>query len=116
MYQARCGHAAVSFGNSIYLIGGETLISNTLKVLKNDVYKSTDNGLTWDVVTHNAPFSARGYHSVIRLGEKMILFGGITIDQEYSNEVWISSNRGFIWETPTGSSPMLTPRTVSIYV
>ncbi|MFP4466017.1 MAG: hypothetical protein ACLFP1_03095 [Candidatus Goldiibacteriota bacterium] len=83
-FSPRWGHAGVSYGGEIYIIGGFDGVE------RNDVYSSA-NGQTFVQETASAAFSARNSHRVVVFdtgaGEKMVLTGG-----GYKNEVWESSN------------------------
>ena len=97
-WSARSAHRSVAMPDgSIILMGGQ---DNT--GLKNDVWRSTDNGALWTLVTANTPWSARmGFASVAMPDGSIVLFGGQD-SIGYKNDVWQSSNKGETWtQVPT---------------
>jgi hypothetical protein len=70
--------------------------------VKNDVWRSTDNGTTWTQVTASAGWSGRSYHSSAAMPDgSIVLMGGLggiyeTGSRNFKNDVW-----RFM---PTGSS------------
>ena len=69
-FTPRVGHASVTIGNNIFIIGG-----NGGGYL-NDIYKSTSGGSTWSFVSF-ASWSPRGYHSATTIGSTIVVIGGL---------------------------------------
>jgi hypothetical protein len=80
----------------------------------NDVWKSTD-GVTWEEVTSDAPWSGRAGLSAAVLGDEIYVLGGSQNDDSaiigaggpqriYFNDVWKSSD-GVTWEQATDAAP-----------
>ena len=79
-------------GDTIYVIGGSRGDNS-----RSDVWKSVDQGATWDQVAANAEFSNRADHaSVVRDGELYVI-GGAGSFTELFNDVWKSADGGVTW-------------------
>ncbi len=96
----RFDHAAVAFNNKLWVIGGYNPGERKNDSYLEDVWSSSD-GLSWELVTDNAPFKGRRGHTVTVFddgtGEAMFLVGGFTVDEEtgyreYNNDVWRSED------------------------
>lgn len=89
-----------SLAGNLYLAGG---IDNT--TLKNDVWKSTDNGATWTQITAAAAFAARYgsanwvYNSKMWIGGGALNSGATSIDDDV-----YSSVDGITWTLITAAS------------
>jgi len=101
--------------NSIVLMGGEDSRTAYDKH-RNDVWRSTDNGATWTMMTDNAEWGFRSMHSsVVLFGEdgdedSIVLMGGIYQEtlggvEHISNQVWRSTDQGATWEEICASAP-----------
>jgi hypothetical protein len=101
----RFDHAAVSFKDKMWIIGGYNpgIISGDTYL--EDVWSSED-GANWDLVNENAPWHGRRGHQVVNFndgtGEALFLIGGFEVDEstgyrQYTNDVWKSSN-GKDWQ------------------
>ncbi|MDD5187099.1 MAG: NosD domain-containing protein, partial [Methanoregula sp.] len=78
--------------SSIVVLGGK----DGTYSLRNDVWRSTDNGATWTQVNASARWTARyGHCSVVTPGSGVMVIGGQDAST-YKNDVWRF--------TPTGSS------------
>ena len=86
------GHQAVSYGGSLWVVGGYDGSQN-----RNDVWRSAD-GVNWDLATVSAAFSGRQYHQVVSYGGSLWLVGG-----GYRNDVWRSAD-GVSWDLVTVSA------------
>ena len=102
-FSSRHYHSSVVLGNDIYVIGGTT--QNALGALpeikSNEVWRSSDGGLTWDQVADAAKrFSpARSTHSSVVLGEDIYVIAGSSTTNQ--RDVWKSSDRGVSWSRAT---------------
>jgi uncharacterized delta-60 repeat protein len=84
-------------GGSILLMGGNTGISN------NDVWRSTNNGVSWTEVNASAGWTARFGHTSVALPDgSIVLMGGF--DGSGKNDVWRSTDNGATWTQQTASA------------
>jgi len=90
-WPARSCFSGVVYNNRIFVIGGHPL--------NNNVW-STNNGSTWKRDCAAAGFSARRYHSVVKMGDKMILIGGY--DGSQKKDMWYSVD-GRSWQLISSS-------------
>ena len=90
-FDARVGHAAVSFDGRLWVIGGSTGPG----VVTNDVWSSV-NGETWNRETNAGLFPARATHEVVVFGGEMWLLGGGTVAGAGMADAW-SSKDGITW-------------------
>ncbi len=97
-WSARDGHTSVTMPDgSIVLMGGWGS-----GLLKNDVWRSTDNGATWTQVNASAGWSARYLHtSVVIPNGSIVLMGGD--DGGLKNDVWRSTDNGATWTQLPGA-------------
>jgi PKD repeat protein len=86
---------------SIVLMGGHT--SGGSGAPLNDVWRSTDDGVTWTEVNASAGWSARyGQGSVAMPDGSIVLMGGRDTYGDPLNDVWQSKDDGATWtELPT---------------
>jgi hypothetical protein len=103
----RVGGGLWSLNGSLYYAGGGT---NTSGQLKNDVWKSDDNGLTWTLILASAPWSARALFGYCVFNNQMWVMGGTTarsgndfLSSTASSEVW-SSLDGLTWVRASSSA------------
>jgi hypothetical protein len=72
-------------------------------VIYNDVWRSTDNGITWTQVTEKANWSARTHQSTVALPDSsIVLMGGL--DNNKKNDTWRSTDKGATWTLVNKSS------------
>jgi PKD repeat protein len=113
-WQARTEFGSVVMpDNSIVIMGGYV----SLSVWQHDVWRSTDNGATWNQQTATAGWQARsGFGSVVMPDGSMVLIGGWN-GVNALNDMWRSTDTGATWTqvTPTGlpardsASSVVTP-------
>ena len=91
-WSARNRHSSVVMPDgSIVLMGGWEGYN-----VKNDVWRSTDNGTTWTQVNENAGWSARRSHSSVVMPDgSIVLMGGW--DSSSRNDIWRSTDNGTTW-------------------
>ena len=70
-FTTRGYHAAVSFNNDLYVIGGKNG-STTHK----DVWKSSDDGANWTQIQDNAPWGNREWVSAVVFEDELYIVGG----------------------------------------
>lgn len=91
-WSARSGPRLIEFNNALFLVAGER--GFTADVQLGDVWKSTDGGATWILVTKTPGFSPRSGHGVIVSSDnsKIILIAG----WPELHDLW-SSTDGVSW-------------------
>ncbi len=57
---------------------------------RNNVWKSIDEGYSWEKVLFEIPFSERTGYGLVNIGNQLIIFGGMTTTGKYLTDVWIS--------------------------
>ncbi len=73
---------------------------------KSDVWRSTDNGRNWTLMTAGAGWSARSGHSCVVVQgppDHIILMGGEN-SGGYLNDVWMSEDYGVTWTQKTANA------------
>ena len=77
------------------------------EISSNEVWRSSDGGLTWDQVAGSTRFTDRSNHkSVVLDGALYVIAGRETDNTTGRDDVWRSADRGVSWSrvTPTGAS------------
>ncbi len=97
-WTARYDHSSVVMPDgSIVLMGGWD------GSLKNDVWRSTDNGTTWAKINASAGWTARYSHSSVVMPDgSIVLMGGN--DGNSKNDTWRSRDDGATWIEMNASS------------
>ena len=116
-FSPRDNHTSVVMGGDIYVIGGVTqkfvAASPTLgtpgqsEISSNEVWRSSDGGLTWDQAAGSTRFTDRVNHgSVVLDGALYVIAGRETDATTGRDDVWRSTDRGVSWSrvTPGGAS------------
>ena len=93
------------FGKSlIYVIGGLVSADDGAIQTANDVWVSSDQGVTWAVICVAAPFQQRrGLTGVITNSGVMLVVGGTYTstgrlnDQQALRDIWLSLDGGYTW-------------------
>ena len=84
---------------SIVLMGGWSQIFDSWT---NDVWRSTDNGTTWTLMTDNAGWERRMGHTSVALPDGgIVLMGGWSYG--YDGDVWRSTDNGATWTLMTNN-------------
>jgi len=125
-WSARAGLQAVSIDNDFYIMGGRTPKPPTFPPIPgdsyiwNDVWKSTDKGLTWSKILDNdstgSHWSARGYFQALTKNDSIFIMGGqnykVVVNpvdstlislSDFFNDVWASTD-GINWHQLTDSA------------
>ena len=110
-------HTSVVMGGDIYVIGGVTRklftsltpgTPSTPQISSNEVWRSTDGGLTWDQAAGSTRFTDRANHGSVVLDGVLYVIAGVAGNSGTTgrNDVWRSTDRGVSWSrvTPTGAS------------
>jgi hypothetical protein len=100
--ELRQSHSSVVMPDgSIVLMGGNNARLNT-----PDVWRSTDYGATWMLMTANAEWSARSGHSSVVMPDGSIIFMGGSDETKspYKNDTWRSTDYGRTWVLVNESS------------
>jgi hypothetical protein len=82
---------------TIVLMGGRDAGGNNL----NDVWRSLDNGATWEQVTAHAGWTARVVHSSVALPDGSIVLIGGSYSTGVTSDVWRSKDGGATWTLMT---------------
>ncbi|MGA2121518.1 MAG: DUF3821 domain-containing protein, partial [Methanoregula sp.] len=86
---------------SIILMGG----AESSGVLKNDTWRSTDNGATWTQLTASAGWSPRvSFTSLAMPDGSIVLMGGQGYGGILTNDTWRSTDNGATWKQLTASA------------
>ena len=114
-WQARAGLAATVHNGTIVVAGGCYNIPNSGTPPKrgffNDVWRSDDNGQTWQVATKAAPWSGRSGPRLVSFKDQLFLVAGergFTPDVQLK-EVWSSPDGGASW-TLVNKTPAFSAR------
>lgn len=116
-WSPRTGHTSVRvLDNDIILLGGY----DNEGIYKNDVWRSENSGRSWyQSRIPNAAWSPRAYHTSVSIPNSsystpnsthdlltdIVLMGGRGTDEnDFRNDVWISTNIGFTWSQQTPSA------------
>lgn len=96
----RTGFVIYSLNGNLYLASG----LNGAGPLQNDVWRSTDNGVTWTQITAAAAFAIRHYAQAWVYNSKLWIAGGYAaINSTPSNDVY-SSIDGITWTLVTAAA------------
>ena len=94
--------------STVFLIGGQrSSDTGGATTYYRDIWTSSDQAVTWDRLTTNAPFMARSEHTlaVTRSAyygrQLMVITGGQTLEGATLNDVWVSSDRALTWAQVT---------------
>ncbi|MBF0237163.1 MAG: hypothetical protein HQM12_05600 [SAR324 cluster bacterium] len=96
LWNARYCHTALSFKNTLWVIGGWNDVTHY-----GDVWFST-NGYHWTQASASAGWSPRRCHASVIFQNKIWIMGGRN-DSNYFNDVWYSSD-GQTWTSATASA------------
>jgi hypothetical protein len=106
----RDGMGGIVYHGKLYAIGGWNPILHPATATMNDVWSSTD-GRTWvrekantftnaATFNYNTDWAGRHFAGYTVHDDKMFIVGGDTIQGEYQNDVWSSTN-GRVWTKVT---------------
>ena len=118
-WEGRAGLSSIVYGEDIYVFGGSKNDDSAVigpggppRVYFNDVWKSSDDGATWQEVTAAAPWEPRAGAAVVVKDDYIYMLGGedgFTCDSgdsrcpPYFNDVWRTQD-GEDWELVTASA------------
>ena len=109
-------HTSVVLGGDLYVIGGDTQkhvaasggVPSKPQINSNEVWRSSDGGLTWDQVAGSTRFTDRGNHESVVLDGALYVIAGAAgnLGTTGRKDVWRSTDRGVSWSrvTPTGAN------------
>ncbi|WP_317065036.1 PKD domain-containing protein [Methanoculleus caldifontis] len=101
-WSARRSHTSVALPDgSIVLMGGYTSTSGSRL---NDVWRSTDNGVTWTCVNASAGWTERNGHTSVALSDGSIILMGGSNGSASLNDVWRSTDNGVTWTCMNASA------------
>ncbi len=99
-WPARSMHAAVSFRDELWVLGGG--IDRYSSESVNDVWSSTD-GIDWVERTAHAAWTSRMAHSAAVFREKVWIMGGLSLASDVGDVWW--SDDGIAWTGVPQESP-----------
>ncbi|NCB01748.1 MAG: hypothetical protein EOM67_06225 [Spirochaetia bacterium] len=105
----RYDHAVVAFDDNLWVLGGYSPGNRgNNDSYMEDVWKSPD-GITWSLVTDNAPWHGRRGHAAVVFNNAIYIIGGFQVNESsgmrsYCNDVW-SSTDGENWTPVLPSAP-----------
>jgi N-acetylneuraminic acid mutarotase len=102
-WEGRIDHTSVALPDgSIVLMGGN---DGTLD-FRNDVWRSTDQGVTWTQMAATAPWTGRDQHTSVALPDgSIVLMGGRNSRLGVRfNDVWRSTDQGATWTQMTAAA------------
>jgi PKD repeat protein len=106
-WTARSGLSSVAMPDgSIVLMGGAYSLTGGPDVdgLTSDVWRSTNDGLTWTQVSASSDWGSRQYFSSVAMPDgSIVLMGGFN-GAVYLNNTWRSTNNGLTWSQVNASS------------
>ena len=114
-FSKRSLHTSVVMENDIYVIGGVLRNSGVSggRVISekrsDEVWRSSDGGLTWDQAASGPRFLPRGAHSSVVSGNDIYVIAGLSgtssaVTGSPSRDVWKSDNRGVTWQRVTDNA------------
>ena len=105
----------IVFKDKIWIIGGGTFETpnNPLRKFYNDIWNSED-GIKWNLISNQAPWSPRQYHSVVVFDNKIWVIAGFDSEKRNNNDVWFSED-GFNW-TNLPNTPWKARHATSVFV
>ena len=116
-FSPRDSHTSVVLGGDIYVIGGVTqklftsldpTTPSTPQISSNEVWRSSDGGLTWDQVAGGTRFTDRANHGSVVLDGALYVIAGAAGNSGITgrNDVWRSTDKGVTWSriTPAGAN------------
>ena len=90
---------------SVEVMGGYESGIDRGAVYHNDVWRSTDNGATWNEITPSAGWTARWGQTVVALpDDSVMLMGGYDTSGSKKNDTWRSTDNGASWTLVNESS------------
>jgi N-acetylneuraminic acid mutarotase len=108
-WAARDGHTSVAMPDgSIVLMGGDHPFTPPhpdpyATGLLDDIWRSTDNGVTWSMVETNYHWGPRAGHSSVAMPDgSIVLMGGYFMPGYSGSDVWRSTDNGATWTLQTG--------------
>jgi hypothetical protein len=84
-WAARIGHRAIYDGTYMWVAGGFT------SAAVNDIWRSDDLGITWELAKEHAEWSARSFFGFVYVNSKYYVFGG-SAGGSFLNDVWVSDD------------------------
>jgi PKD repeat protein len=86
---------ATTSDGDIIMIGG---YNNYESKFYNETWRSSDKGITWQLLSNNNKYAARaGLSAVLLSDDSIVIFGGYD-STLYYNDTWRSTDKGVTWE------------------
>ena len=104
-WEGRAGLSAIALGNDLYVMAGSQNDDEAIggggpapRIYYNDVWKSSDDGATWQQMTADAPWAPRAGGVVVVKEDWMYMIGGEAgFEGPYFNDTWRSKD-GANWQ------------------
>ena len=108
-WSPRAGESSVILPDGSIILMGGSFTSPTMGPIivtcQNDVWRSTDNGASWKLITSNPGWPARVTHSsVVTPDGTIVLMGGSSCGAGLLNDVWQSKDGGLTWNLVNASA------------
>ncbi len=101
-WSTRDGHTSVTLPDGSIVVMGGTGIDNEKL---NDVWRSTNQGAIWALMTAAAAWSARSAHTSVALPDGSIVLMGGYDGSSREDDVWRSTDQGATWVEMTDDAP-----------
>lgn len=101
-WPARSRHCAVALPDGTVVMAAGTTVS---KMDFNDVWRTSDEGETWEQAAVTAPWVARRAPGCTAVGFTMVLAGGSTGGTADLNDCWVSTDAGNTWTLRAAAAP-----------
>jgi hypothetical protein len=106
-WSSRMYHTSVTLSDgAIVLMGGYYRSYSPVQIyIRNDVWRSNDQGATWFQMTDAPGWIKRyGHSSVVLPDDSIVLMGGGSVFGVGRNDVWRSTNQGATWTQMTANA------------
>ena len=102
-FSVRASPHGVTYNGTFILTGGR----NGTETMHNDVWRSDDQGVTWQLVVGSAPWEPRAYHFSVMLGNSLFVMAGQGGNglSEFFDDIWRSDDLGKTWKNTVKHAP-----------
>ncbi len=102
-FSVRASPHGVNINGTYILTGGR----NSTDTMHNDVWKSDDHGVTWQLMNASAGWEPRAYHFCVYLNNALFVMGGQGGDGlfEFFDDIWRSDDLGKTWTNVVQHAP-----------
>lgn len=120
-FNDRVLHGAVEFNGALYCGGGQFYTLNAADGLFTDIYRSTDRGVTWTLLSNSLTFMGKNINGCFRVfdGRMYVVSGGIydnnPANKTFDRSVFASTN-GVNWYQLPDSIPFQGMQYINTFV